>query len=69
MIRMYKGLIASNIMSELVQCMDHSQEFFLGYIIGAGRILWTCANGKRALFRDDLQKVSSGNMEYILRGT
>ena len=38
-------------------------------IIGAGKILWTCANGKRALFRDDLQKVSSGNMECILRGT
>ena len=38
-------------------------------IIGAGRILWTCANGKITLFRDDLQKVSSGNMEYILRGT
>ena len=38
-------------------------------VIGAGKILWTCANGKRALFRDNLQKVASGNMKYILRGT
>ena len=38
-------------------------------VIGADKTLCTCANGKMALFRDNLQKVSSGNMKYILRGT
>ena len=38
-------------------------------VIGVDKTLCTCANGKRALFWDNLQKVSSGNMKYILRGT
>ena len=37
--------------------------------IGGGSTLWTRTSGKMALFRDILQKVSSGNMNYILRGT
>ena len=37
-------------------------------VICADKTLCTCANGKRALFRDNLQKVSSGHMKYILKG-
>jgi len=36
--------------------------------IGASSTLWNRANGKRELFKDILQEMSSGHMKSILRG-